>query len=139
MPAAVGRASPVPEAMARMRAWQAPRLVERQPGPYHPDRYTWGSVAVPAESLFVMSDSRDASYDGGSWGFLPRGSLRGAARCLLQLRPGELASLADPDRHSLVPPAVGAPLRPRRGRGGSGRRGAALKVQVLLDPDGSHA
>jgi len=65
-----------PEARARMRAWQGPRLVHPQPD-YRPDRNNWGPVVVPRDSLFVMGDNRDYSWDGRFWGFLPRRNLHG--------------------------------------------------------------
>ena len=32
---------------------------------------------MPGDSLFVMGDNRDDSYDGRYWGFLPRRNVRG--------------------------------------------------------------
>ena len=47
-------------------------------GSYLPDRNNWGPVVVPGDSLFVMGDNRDDSYDGRFWGFLPRSHLNGS-------------------------------------------------------------
>ncbi len=68
-----------PGTEAQMRAWQESRLVGARPAAYHPDRNNWGPVVVPADSLFVMGDNRDESYDGRFWGFLPRSHLHGRA------------------------------------------------------------
>ena len=38
---------------------------------------------VPRDSLFVLGDNRDFSFDSRSWGFLPRKNLRGKVRYLL--------------------------------------------------------
>jgi len=67
-----------PSSREQMRAWQEPRLAGSHPVPYRPDRDNWGPVVVPAESLFVLGDNRDLSYDGRCWGFLPRGNLHGS-------------------------------------------------------------
>jgi len=67
-----------PEVRARMRSWQLPHFAGSAPAGYDPDLYQWGPIVVPPESLFVMGDNRDQSYDGRYWGFLPRRNVRGA-------------------------------------------------------------
>lgn len=62
---------------ARMREWQVKHYAGDVPAGYAPDLHDWGPVVVPAESLFVMGDNRDGSYDGRYWGFLPRANVRG--------------------------------------------------------------
>jgi signal peptidase I len=62
---------------ARMREWQVDAFAGTPPARYLPDLHDWGPVVVPAESLFVMGDNRDGSYDGRYWGFLPRLNVRG--------------------------------------------------------------
>ena len=66
-----------PEMREKMRAWQVQHLAGISGKDYQPDLHDWGPVVVPAESLFVMGDNRDGSYDGRYWGFLPRANLRG--------------------------------------------------------------
>jgi signal peptidase I len=62
---------------ARMREWQVRAFAGTPPPRYLPDLHDWGPIVVPAESLFVMGDNRDGSYDGRYWGFLPRLNVRG--------------------------------------------------------------
>jgi signal peptidase I len=62
---------------ARMRKWQVEHFAGPVPRDYAPDIHDWGPVVVPGDSLFVMGDNRDGSYDGRYWGFLPRRNLRG--------------------------------------------------------------
>jgi signal peptidase I len=61
----------------KMYNWQVHYLVGRDTAGYRPDLHDWGPVVVPKDSLFVMGDNRDSSYDGRYWGFLPRRNLRG--------------------------------------------------------------
>jgi len=67
-----------PDFREAIRRWQEPRLIGVHPVPYHPDRNNWGPVVVPNDSLFVMGDNRDDSWDGRFWGFLPRRNVRGS-------------------------------------------------------------
>jgi signal peptidase I len=62
---------------AKMREWQLPHLVHRNPATYQPDLQEWGPIVVPRDSFFMMGDNRDSSYDGRYWGFLPRKNVRG--------------------------------------------------------------
>jgi signal peptidase I len=66
------------EVRARMRRWQVAHFAGTVPADYQPDLYRWGPIVVPPDSLFVMGDNRDQSYDGRYWGFLPRRNVRGA-------------------------------------------------------------
>jgi signal peptidase I len=61
----------------KMREWQLPHLVQRDPATYKPDLQEWGPIVVPPGSFFMMGDNRDSSYDGRYWGFLPRENVRG--------------------------------------------------------------
>jgi signal peptidase I len=66
-----------PVQRVKMREWQLPHLVKRDPSNYKPDLQDWGPIVVPADSFFMMGDNRDSSYDGRYWGFLPRQNVRG--------------------------------------------------------------
>ncbi len=66
----------LPEVRARMRAWQLPH-VAGDTFAYEPDLQHWGPLVVPPDSLFVMGDNRDNSYDSRYWGLLPRSAVRG--------------------------------------------------------------
>ena len=66
-----------PDARSQMRAWQVSHFVGRDPDTYWPDLNDWGPLVVPHDSLFMMGDNRDSSYDGRYWGFLPRANVRG--------------------------------------------------------------
>jgi len=66
-----------PDAREQMRNWQVRHLAGRSPEGYWPDLNDWGPIMVPGDSLFVMGDNRDSSYDGRYWGLLPRQNVRG--------------------------------------------------------------
>ena len=66
-----------PLGRAQMRRWQLSHYVGGDTATYHPDLNNWGPIVVPTDSLFMMGDNRDGSYDGRYWGFLPRDNVRG--------------------------------------------------------------
>ena len=66
-----------PAQRAKMKAWQSRYLVGAAADPYRPDLEYWGPVVVPADSLFVLGDNRDASYDSRYYGFIPRHNVLG--------------------------------------------------------------
>jgi signal peptidase I len=65
-----------PEYRAKMHDWQILHLAGDTAN-YNPDLQDWGPIVVPPDSLFMMGDNRDLSYDGRYWGFLPRENVRG--------------------------------------------------------------
>jgi signal peptidase I len=69
-----------PVQRAKMRGWQVNHLTAPAPDAYQPDLEEWGPIVVPSDSLFVLGDNRDASYDGRYWGFLPRSNVLGQPR-----------------------------------------------------------
>ncbi len=61
----------------KMRVWQLQHYVGSDPAHYAPDLHNWGPLVVPPDSLFLLGDNRDASYDGRYYGFVPRENLLG--------------------------------------------------------------
>ena len=87
---------------ARMRDWQVKHYAGV--GRWSTPRTSMtGAVVVPAESLFVMGDNRDGSYDGRYWGFLPGRTCVAGPPGLLLLRQGELEVVSIPDRSPVEP------------------------------------
>jgi signal peptidase I len=69
-----------PVQRAKMRFWQVDHLAGQASATYQPDLEEWGPLVVAADSLFVLGDNRDPSYDSRYWGFLPRGNVVGQPR-----------------------------------------------------------
>ncbi|HXI19939.1 MAG TPA: signal peptidase I [Gemmatimonadales bacterium] len=86
-----------PEFRYKMRSWQIHHLVSTaDTADYDPDLQDWGPIVVPPDSLFMMGDNRDLSYDGRYWGFLPRDNVRGT--------PLIIYYSYDPDSWKMLPP-----------------------------------
>jgi signal peptidase I len=66
-----------PETRQKMRGWQLRHYVGSDPAHYAPDLHDWGPIVVPRDSLFLLGDNRDSSYDGRYYGFVPRENLLG--------------------------------------------------------------
>ena len=45
-------------------------------------RDNYGPIKIPEDSLFVMGDNRDASYDSRFWGFVKKASVKGKAKSI---------------------------------------------------------
>lgn len=64
-------------ALAQERALQLPHYIGTDHAHYRPTFHTWGPIAVPPDSFWVMGDNRDNSRDSRYWGFLPRSHIEG--------------------------------------------------------------
>jgi signal peptidase I len=57
---------------SKMRDWQISHLVgDPLISSYAPDLQDWGPVVVPPDSLLLLGDNRDRSYDSRYYGFVP--------------------------------------------------------------------
>jgi signal peptidase I len=63
---------------AKMRNWQILHVAAGQNlSTYAPDLQDWGPVVVPRDSLLLLGDNRDSSYDGRYYGFVPTSRVLG--------------------------------------------------------------
>ena len=84
-----------PAGLETMRRWQVRYLTAGDSASYHPDPNTWGPIAVPPGSYFMMGDNRRDSWDSRFWGLLPRSHIQG--------RPMIVYYSYDPDTYKPLP------------------------------------
>ncbi len=61
------------------RPLDEPYKVHRNPKGLNFDQDDYPPTKIPPDSLFCMGDNRDNSRDSRSWGFVPRGNIKGRA------------------------------------------------------------
>lgn len=71
-----------PDQRAAMLKWQEPLLIQPDSVSLHPDLNDWGPLVLPRETLFLLGDNRQASYDSRFWGPLPQRKVLGGPRMI---------------------------------------------------------